>query len=346
MAYQGRILARSPYFITASGTTLESATLYVWIWEGATTSKPLNANYKIFKTPVQAGDDEIIFEISQLIRDEFEHNRDAYTDSLTSFADCLWVETSLVIVDSTGLNPAIDDSYLAVDGYGYFEDGVNPGLNLDDYTIIVEEGEDVRISVPNGEIADEYKVYIGAGTSSVPIAATTTSQNKLEYVTITQTSEVSKIELLLSSVVVQTIYIENIEACQYPSKEVKYYDRNGAMAITYMMAKDTKAIDVKRETYKQDIGYLDTTYTYDNSKHQDRQFNITANEKLTLNSGFVPENQKEVMKQIMLSELVWVDDKPVNVTSNSLEYKTVKNDKLINYTLTFNYAYNEINNVY
>ena len=57
-------------------------------------------------------------------------------------------------------------------------------------------------------------------------------------------------------------------------------------------------------------------------------------------------NESQLSRAFTPGELVWVDDKPVNVTSNSLEYKTVKNDKLINYTLTFNYAYNEINNVY
>jgi hypothetical protein len=36
---------------------------------------------------------------------------------------------------------------------------------------------------------------------------------------------------------------------------------------------------------------------------------------------------------------------PVNVKSSSLEFKTRVNDKLVNYSLDFDYAYNIIQNV-
>jgi len=256
------------------------------------------------------------------------------------------VETSLVIVDSGGLQPSVDDSYLAVDGYGYYSDGINPSVNLDDYTLRVKDGEDVRIAVPNGEIADSYKVYIGAGTSTVPITATVISQEKLEYVTLSQTSVISKVELLLAAAVVQTITVENIEACIETAKEVKYYDRNGALSITYMFGRGITSLKSKRDDYRQDVGFMSTAYSYDSSKHQKRTFDVSANESLVLNSGFVPEDQNEIFKQIILSELVWVDDKPVNVKDSSFTYKTNKQDKLINYTLNLDYAYSEIQNVY
>jgi len=54
----------------------------------------------------------------------------------------------------------------------------------------------------------------------------------------------------------------------------------------------------------------------------------------------------------MLSEQVWLekldgtdDVFPVNVTTQSLQYKTSVNDKLVQYTLNFEYAFDKINNV-
>ena len=55
-------------------------------------------------------------------------------------------------------------------------------------------------------------------------------------------------------------------------------------------------------------------------------------------------------KQLFLSDLVWNFDGttfiPVNLGSSSLEYKTRQRDRLINYEVEFEYAFNEINNAW
>lgn len=51
----------------------------------------------------------------------------------------------------------------------------------------------------------------------------------------------------------------------------------------------------------------------------------------------------------MISEQVWVYDgtevKPIILDTKSLEFKTSVNDRLINYTINFSYAYNKINDI-
>jgi len=68
-----------------------------------------------------------------------------------------------------------------------------------------------------------------------------------------------------------------------------------------------------------------------------------------MNTGYVDEGQFEPIKQIMLSELVWVQIgsvvSPINVVTNSLEKKTQINNKLVNYSLDFEFAYDILNNV-
>ena len=52
---------------------------------------------------------------------------------------------------------------------------------------------------------------------------------------------------------------------------------------------------------------------------------------------------------MQLSEDCWIEIKnqtlPINVSSSSLAFKTQLNDKLINYTIDIEFAYDTINNI-
>ncbi len=68
-----------------------------------------------------------------------------------------------------------------------------------------------------------------------------------------------------------------------------------------------------------------------------------------MNTGFVTEDLNDPIKQMLLSESIWIDNGtnvfPVNVGSSSLQEKTSVNDKLIQYTIEFNYAFDKIQNI-
>jgi hypothetical protein len=68
-----------------------------------------------------------------------------------------------------------------------------------------------------------------------------------------------------------------------------------------------------------------------------------------MNTGFIQESFNEVIKQMMLSEQVWVDNGtevlPITLNTKSLQFKKSVNDKLINYTVDFEYAFNKINDI-
>jgi hypothetical protein len=68
-----------------------------------------------------------------------------------------------------------------------------------------------------------------------------------------------------------------------------------------------------------------------------------------MNTGFYEESFNEVIRQMLLSEQVWVYDGtntlPINLKSNTLLFKKGVNDKLISYTISFDYAYDKINNI-
>lgn len=353
MAYIGRILVRSPFFLSVTGTSLESVSLEVRIWDGdATTDRPTNPQYTIRKTPLQSGDETITFEISELVRDYFEHNRDAYVDTDTTFADCLWVETISTMVDSSGITTNTN-TYDANDGYGYFSEGVNSEVQSADFTMVVLDGEDIRVPV---QISDDYNNYIKFydlnGTlrfDSGAISYGSDSQSGISYITQSQsTYTMSRADVgHTAGSVNYTITFVQADQCQQDASEVKFYDKDGALSILYMLGRKKESLNVRRDDYRKDLGGLvASAYTYSIEDHQQQVYNVGGNESIILNSGFIPESQNELFKQLLLSEFVWVDDAPVKLTKSNLEYKENKTDKLINYVVTFDKSNDVINNIY
>jgi hypothetical protein len=83
--------------------------------------------------------------------------------------------------------------------------------------------------------------------------------------------------------------------------------------------------------------------------HQKVQYNKNGYKSITVNTGFVNESFNLLLEEMMLSEKMYliIDDvvEPVNLNTSSVEFKTSVNDKTINYTLDFDFAYDQLNNI-
>ena len=82
-----------------------------------------------------------------------------------------------------------------------------------------------------------------------------------------------------------------------------------------------------------------------------QEYNKNGKESITLNSGFVVEALNESFKQLLLSEEVKLYDfdnsstQAVKLSLSSLDYKTITNDKLINYTIEVEFSNNIIDDI-
>jgi hypothetical protein len=102
--------------------------------------------------------------------------------------------------------------------------------------------------------------------------------------------------------------------------------------------------------FKRNIGeVVNSAYTYDTNSAQHKRYNVNGSKSIIVNTGFVDESFSLLLEEIMLSEsiVLIIDDvyTPVTIQTNQVEFKKSVNDKLINYTLTFDFAYNELNDV-
>ena len=156
----------------------------------------------------------------------------------------------------------------------------------------------------------------------------------------------------------------------YPTCEVKYtpiqlayISKYGTWNYATFFKRSEETINKTSQEYRTITGNVQNgEYRYGLHNPMYKKYNTNAKRQLTINSGFVDEAFKEVMEQILLSEYVLVvADSTVtkdgstytytanngtvaaNVSTNSLTKKTKVNDKLIEYTLDLEYAFDELN---
>ena len=118
-----------------------------------------------------------------------------------------------------------------------------------------------------------------------------------------------------------------------------------------MTARSNESINIESSDYKASV--LDFgNFSYDTSEHQMRTLNLMGKESITLNTDYIDESCNEHIKQLMLSEQVWMtrltdEEKivPLKVKTRSLQMKKGVNDKLIQYTMEFDVAADKINTI-
>jgi hypothetical protein len=139
------------------------------------------------------------------------------------------------------------------------------------------------------------------------------------------------------------------ESCysSYEPIKVKFVNRYGAMEDLFFMKRNKKTTEIDAQTYQNNQILSNGAYnTYD---HQMRRFNVTSKETLMINSGFTKEDMNEAYVQLLQSSKAWMEYEgslyPINIKTSSMSHKTTRDDRLINYELEVEFAFNKINTV-
>jgi len=133
------------------------------------------------------------------------------------------------------------------------------------------------------------------------------------------------------------------DECRYTPIDIAFQNKEGALQIVTFFKAKNESMTTTNEEFETDRGQPLA------GNHQYVKYNVQGKSKFKVNSGFVSEAMNETFRQLILSERVWMyaDEifTPLNVASKSIEYKTRQKDRLINYEIEFDYAFNEINNL-
>tara|TARA_R110000751_G_scaffold273205_2_gene373916 strand:+ start:2255 stop:3277 length:1023 start_codon:yes stop_codon:yes gene_type:complete len=233
-----------------------------------------------------------------------------------------------------------------VNGYSNFLDGANNNnLGISDNNI------------PNDATMISNYTQDAAGTKTYTVYAPKDRAVTIPYLNSTGTETLySSSGINATSVTLgnsQLINIVRLGCNKYDEIPVTFINKWGAIQREYFILKSIQKVSAKREQYQKNI--ISNVGNYSINEHTKQNFNISANEEMTVNSDYLPEYYNQVYTELLLSEQVWIYLKPfstntftavpVNITSSDLTYKTSVNDRLINFTFTFQMSYDYINNV-
>jgi hypothetical protein len=285
--------------------------------------------------------------------------------------------TTISAIDSNTQLTVKDDIFISGDNYTIADTGnYTPQYLQSNTKIYFKQGRDIvfpvfaeaegTISFTTGGGADVYweqvdefwnlyDVAWGNVLSDLTISDTNVSEDKIVYIRITPTTTLETGDTIVVSTTksgyTQSVTLTLEEVCEprYEFLDVVFYNKFGALQIMPFHKKSMISLDTASESYKRNLMDFVNDPTFNKEKHQVRQFNVTGKEKIQMNTGFIDESFNEVIRQLMLTEQVWVYDgtevKPIILDTKSVQFKTSVNDKLINYTFDFSYAFNKINDI-
>lgn len=325
---------------------LGSVELNLYVYDGTVGSYSASDLKYTLNKNVITGQSNIILEIAELVRDYITIN---FNDDYVCNAK--WVTAVVYYFNENGesftTNNPQSFNYIALDGYGYFEDGTNPELSRN--ALITSN----NIYLPEGT-AGKLPIF-AEGVGKVTIDSTDTeitdsgnSNQKVQYITIPADSSSVKVYDTDDTSLLKTITITNVCEPKYTAYKITFVNKYGVYQDLYTFKKSTESFDVTSETYKANI--IDSsTATYATNKTQRQLYNVNAKTSLSLNTGFIAEDMNSTIEELFLSENVFIRYEgktlPIIPKSKSLQLKTSLNDKLINYTIDFEFGFNKINNI-
>ena len=337
------IRARSPYIISINEASQVSTRIELFISATTFSGTP---QYNLSKAIPASNAPTTYYDIAPYIREYFDHTVYSNITTLTSsYGSVQKLNVRVKRYKTVGATESLIDTtdYIATDGYTEFANGVNySGGNylLDQKTYYYHSGSNAGYILVYVQSNDKIRwtdweglLYLssslGFGWYYVPRCYNS------------RFTEPWIVEVLNSSNVVQATWtFKPVEECLYTPVKVDFINKYGAFQREFFFKASNDNIEVTNKDYN-----LMQPYNYSLTGGQRTTYNQNGTQTIKVNSGWVEEDFKDNLKQLMLSEKVLVDEKPAILKTKTIELNKSINTKQINYALEFEFAYDLINSV-
>jgi len=353
------IRALSPFYIDTplvyGGVTCAKYTLNVWVWNGDKSTPDSTNSYQITYQNTTASTGSHSININAIIQDYIEFKEPSLLLStgiqLIDGNNQEWVYTYVTYDDLTALEHETTD--IMTLGYAYGNEGRNV-TTVKNQTLLKPQEYKVN---REGNFVFPIYVPVALGTSDLITVKSYPSLDINYSATATQSDESSEIVQYLwvdLSLAVDDAYIEIVwkgktttldltDECKYSPLDVFFQNKDGALQTFTFFKKQEESIEVTDSSFETNRGQASDGF------HQFVRYGVQGRTTLMAETGWLDEDMNEVLKQILLTERIWSYDgtkyTPLNIKKTSQKFKTRQNDRLINYTMTFEMSYNEINNI-
>ena len=282
------------------------------------------------------------FDISELARDYLDIT---YASNYAiDYIDIVTVVTTHPQVNGGGTAVATttytDKGYEA---FGYYSEGSNP-------TVPFTSGAQFLIAPQDAHSSLRWQIYVPFGVAGYVGYTNSTGIFSMTSYSTTDTTASGQGNICT---------INRIDCTKYgDGRRIVFINKYGVQQDLWFFLKETKTLSRKNEGYKANILTYPSTNnpaTYSISDAPNKTFNTTAKQTFTLSSGYYPQGANNFFEELLLSEYVWYERQnkatgtdeviPVKVNKSSIQFKTSVNDRLIDYTIEFEEAFDYINNI-
>ena len=289
---------------------------------------------------ILTGTQTINFDIAELARDYIEITYQ--TDYVPQTVSISTLIKSYTLINGGG-TPIDSASYTdkGFEAYGVFTEGVNPevpfGRTKPTYLIPINETtspDTFTILAPNNQTGKLPSITSLSGLVATSFSASATSVTNVDGVVCN---------------------IKRIDCTKYgEGNRIIYINKYGAQQDLWFFLKETRNLARTNEGYKSNtITYPSGGATYSVQDAPNKVFNTQAKQTHTFSSGYYPEFANEQFEELLLSEFIWWSTFkkgsgiviPLKVKTSSMAFKTSVNDRLIEYTIEFEEAFDYINNI-
>lgn len=326
-----KIFIRSPYYISIAETGQVGSKVELrFKYYGGTFPTP--ADYILAKRIPSPTQLETIYNVANYAKAFIQAIAPNLTTGVEANNAYCFMEVKRYNETAIGVyNLLTTETFCCLNGYSLYSDGVNKSTTA---SVVPLFNTSINLQ-RTGTIGLNF--FLDTGTYNFNGVSFTTTEPSVYSLTTNSNTN------LLDEVEGQKIAFNTPLVCEpkYTPKVVYFINRFGGWQSLTFFKVAKESYQTKAEKFKTFPAQL----SYNVKQGQSKKYNNNGQKSIMLNTGFVDENYSELIEDLLLSERVLMDDKPMIVKTESMQVKTRLNDKTINYEIDFMYNHEMINDV-
>ena len=363
-------LAQSPIAFSVIDGAYASSSFYytctLQIWTGSLSASGSGTQYALRKFPNATGYG--IFDVSRFVNSSLTNLAYQATSSAVFFKPTFNYNYNNGTTGSNVVGPVS----IGLDGYSVFPEAINTNPTASALWPLMTDGP-VSQSILIGDKGFFGLSTSGSSNTQITYVGTYANGNKITFDNAlpegtsttniitwapfgpTQQGFTSRLPLTSGSSDLVSYRIQDTFA---PAKGIdftvvcpQYYNpvrifwknRYGQFDWLNFYLRSTETFDTEQRVYQPQLGsWNSSTLNYNAYQTATQRYIVDATQTITVNTNYLQEAYNEIMKQLLVTdEVYWMYDqtnslvKPLTIRTSNLVFKTHVNDKLIQYTITF-----------
>jgi hypothetical protein len=364
------VKVRSPFLIEVNEPTQLGSRIEIYIWNNGDT-EPTTPTYTLSK-PIPTSNQRLTtYNVSNFVKEYIDNIAPTYPNGIDFDEDINWAFFRVKRYwDDAGTYTLLDSElYVGVNGFSNYMDGLQIPADTQIellYNLNIKNNYQTLSSYPTNTI-QYFNLLVEFQSVDDNLSI---NYSRIDGTTYTITNDYNGLTgIYLFKIPISLIKVDSafVNGCQigvyftpdggtplsfesftYPICEPKYtpvlcdfVNRYGGWQTLTFYKAQTNSVSAKSDEYK----LMPNEVNYNPLRGQSKSFNFSGSQNVTLNTGWVEQNYSELITDLLLSETILLDKKPVNLKTQSSELKTKLKNRLINYTIDFEYNFNLINDV-